>query len=53
MADTKSLSYIGMLLGAAAMMVMLIGTVVVYDHVTGRLNIDDGLSAIALPVAAH
>lgn len=53
MADTKSLSYIGMMLGAATMMVMLIGTVVVFDHLTGRLNLDDGLSVITLPVAAR
>jgi hypothetical protein len=53
MADTKSLSTIGFLLGAAAMMVMMVGTFVVFDHLTGRLQIDDDLSAISLPSAAR
>jgi len=53
MADTKSLSTIGFLLGAAAMMVMMVGTLVVFDHLTGRLQLDDDLGAISLPAAAR
>jgi hypothetical protein len=53
MADTKSLSVIGLMLGAATMMVMLVGTVVVTDHLTGRLNIDGGMTPISQPVTAR
>ncbi len=53
MADTKSLSTIGLMLGAAAMMVMMVGAFVVFDHLTGRLNIEDGLSVISQPAAAR
>lgn len=52
MADTKSLSYIGMMLGAATMMVMLVGTVVISDHLSGRLQFDRE-SGISLPSAAR
>jgi translation initiation factor IF-1 len=52
MADTRSLSVIGLMLGAATMMVMLVGTVVVTDHVSGRLNMD-GMSAISQPATAR
>jgi len=44
MADRTALGRIGMMLGAATMMVMTIGTLVVTDHLTGRLQIDDGLA---------
>jgi hypothetical protein len=53
MADTKSLSAIGMMLGAATMMVLMVGTFVVADHVTGRMHLDDDLGAIALPAQAR
>ena len=53
MADTRSLSVIGLMLGAATMMVMLVGTVVVTDHVSGRLNINGGMSAISQPATAR
>ena len=41
MADTRSLSFIGMMLGAATMMVMMVGAFVVTDHVTGRMHFDE------------
>ena len=44
MADRSALGRIGLMLGAATMMVMMIGVFVVTDHLTGRLQIDDGLS---------
>lgn len=50
MADTKSLYTIGLMLGAATMMVMMIGTVVISDHLSGRLQFD-GESGISLPAA--
>lgn len=53
MADTKSLNTIGLMLGAAAMMVMMIGTFVVTDHLTGRMQIDDGMPVVTLPAAAR
>jgi hypothetical protein len=43
MADTRSLSFIGMMLGAATMMVMMVGAVVVTDHVTGRMHFDESI----------
>jgi hypothetical protein len=52
MADRSALGKIGLLLGAATLFVMMIGTVVVSDHLSGRLHIDDGLTAV-LPVAAR
>jgi hypothetical protein len=53
MADRTALGRIGMMLGAATMMVMTIGTLVVTDHLTGRLQIDDGLQIVSLPVIAR
>ncbi len=53
MADRIALGKIGLMLGAATMAVMMIGAVVVFDHVTGRLQIDDGLPAMSLPEAAR
>ena len=53
MADRSALGMIGLLLGAATIFVMMIGTVVVSDHLSGRLHIDDGLGAAVLPVAAR
>jgi translation initiation factor IF-1 len=40
------------MLGAATMMVMLVGTVVVTDHVSGRLNMD-GMSTISQSATAR
>jgi hypothetical protein len=53
MADRSALGAIGWMLGAATMAVMMIGTVVVTDHLTGRLQIEDGLRVVALPSAAR
>jgi hypothetical protein len=53
MADQIALGKIGLMLGAAAMVVMLIGALVVTDHLTGRLQIDDGLPVLSLPAAAR
>ncbi len=53
MADTRSLNFIGLMLGAATMMVMMVGSFVVFDHVTGRMHLDDGLSIVSLPEAAR
>lgn len=50
MADRNALSRIGLLFGAATLFVMMTGAVVVGDHLTGRLNVEDGMVAIALPV---
>jgi len=53
MADKTALGRIGLMLGAATMMVMMVGAFVVTDHLTGRLNLDDGLRVVALPSAAR
>ncbi len=53
MADTRSLGFIGLMLGAATMMVMMVGAFVVTDHVTGRMHFDEGLSVISAPAAAR
>jgi hypothetical protein len=53
MADTKSLNVIGLMLGAATMMVMMVGTFVVTDHVTGRVQMDDVVPVRSLPAAAR
>jgi hypothetical protein len=49
MADRTALGRIGLMLGAATMMVMMIGTVVVTDHLTGRLQIEDNVQVVSLP----
>jgi len=41
------------MLGAATLLVMIAGTVVVGDHLTGKLHIDDGTGAVTLPAAAR
>jgi hypothetical protein len=53
MADRSALGRIGLMLGAATMMVMMVGAVVVTDHLTGRLQIDDGLRVMSLPASAR
>ena len=52
MADRNALGRIGMMLGAATAMVMMIGAVVVGDHLTGQLQIDEGLQMVStLPLS--
>jgi len=53
MADRSALGKIGFMLGAVTMMVMIAGVFVVSDHLTGRLQFDDGLRAVSLPSAAR
>lgn len=53
MADRNALGTIGLLLGAATIFVMAMGAVVVGDHLTGRLHIEDGLAAVAFPMTAR
>jgi hypothetical protein len=52
MADTRSLSFIGMMLGAATMMVMMVGAFVVTDHVSGRMHFDDAI-VVGAPTATR
>ena len=49
MADRSALGKIGLMLGAATMMVMMIGTFVVTDHLTGRMQIEDAAGVVVLP----
>lgn len=52
MADTRSLSFIGFMLGAATLMVMMVGAFVVTGHVTGHSHFEDSLNIISTPAAA-
>jgi len=51
MADRNALGMIGLMLCTATVLVMMVGAVVVNDHLTGRLQIDDNLTVVALPAA--
>lgn len=53
MADRSALGVIGLMLSGATLLVMMIGAVVVKDHLTGRLHIEDNLPVIALPAAVR
>lgn len=53
MADRTALAMIGLMLGVMTMFVMMIGAVVVADHLSGRLHLDDGVRVVTLPSAAH
>lgn len=53
MADRSALGAIGLLLGVATLAVMMVGALVVTEHVTGRLQIDDGLRVVSLPSAVR
>ena len=53
MADRNGLGIIGLMLGAATLLVMIAGSVVVGDHLTGKLRIDDGTGTVTLPAAAR
>lgn len=53
MADRNALGKIGLLLGAATLFVMMTGAVVVGDHLTGRLHIDDNVPLVSLPGSAR
>jgi len=50
MADRISLGMIGLLFGAATFAVMVIGAMVVTDHLSGKMHLDDGIRAMSLPV---
>ena len=53
MADRTALGRIGLMLGAATMAVMMIGSVVVTSHLTGRLQIDDSQYIASLPATTR
>jgi hypothetical protein len=53
MAGRNAPGKIGLLFGAATLIVMMAGAAVVGAHLTGRLHIDDGLAAVALPLSAR
>ena len=52
MADRSGLGIIGVMLGTATLLVLLVGSLVVGETLTGRVSIDDGVSA-TLPAAAR
>jgi uncharacterized membrane protein len=53
MADTRSLNVIGLMLGATAMMVMMVGGFVVTDHVLGRMHLEETLPLAAAPITVR
>jgi hypothetical protein len=53
MADTRSLGVIGLMLGAATVMVMMVGAFVVTDHVSGRMHVEDALPVLSSPAVAR
>jgi hypothetical protein len=53
MADKNALAVIGMMLCTVTVFVMMVGAVMVNDHLSGQLQIDDNLPAVALPAAAR
>ena len=52
-ADRGSLGMIGYLLGGIAAVVMMIGALVVGDHLAGRLSLDGNLPAVTTPARAR
>lgn len=44
MADRTALGRIGLILGAATIMVAMVGGLVVSDHLSGRLQLEDKLN---------
>jgi hypothetical protein len=53
MADRTALGAIGLMLGAATLAVLMIGGVVVTDHLNGRLQLDDSVRVVALPTVTR
>lgn len=53
MADRSALGMIGLLFGATTLFVMMMGAVVVADHLSGKLNLEAGLVEAVLPVDAR
>jgi hypothetical protein len=51
MADKSALGAIGLVLTAVTLLVMMAGAVVITDHLSGRLQIDDGIRVVALSPA--
>jgi hypothetical protein len=50
MADRNALGMIGLLFGATTLFVMMMGAVVVADHLSGKLHLEDGAPEISQPV---
>jgi uncharacterized membrane protein len=53
MADRNALGLIGLMLGAATFLVVMVGAVVVSDHLSGKLHFDDAIAVVSLPAAAR
>jgi hypothetical protein len=53
MADRYALGMIGLMLCTATVFIMMVGAVVVNDHLSGRLQLDDNLPVASLPSAAR
>ena len=53
MADRNALGAIGLMLGAATMAVMMIGAIVVTNHLSGRVQLDDTVQMVSLSSVAR
>ena len=53
MADRHALGLIGLLLGVATIVVATVGAVVVNDHLSGKMRLDDGPVVAGPPVAGR
>lgn len=52
MVDRTALGMIGLMLGVATIMVAMVGGLVISDHLSGRLQIEDKLNVSALSEAS-
>jgi hypothetical protein len=53
MADKSGLGFIGLMLGTATLLVMVIGAVVVTDYASGARHFDDGIASANITYAAR
>lgn len=53
MADKTALGTIGLMLCAATFFVMTVGAMVVNDHLSGRLHLDDTVRVVTLPTVTR
>lgn len=51
MVDKNALGMIGLMLCTATVLVTMVGAVVVNDHLTGRLHIEDDLSTAVMTLS--
>ena len=53
MADRSALGMIGLLFGVTTLFVMMMGAVVVADHMSGKLQLEEAVVELAQPFTAR